>query len=118
MNKLLTAFLLLAVAALASDSQGMNPQKLAEIPARMKEFVDAGTISGIVTILARHGKIVEFDAVGLRDIESNSPMQKDSLFRIASLTKPVTCAAIMQLVDQGRINLIDPVENSFQNIRE
>jgi CubicO group peptidase (beta-lactamase class C family) len=110
MNKLLTAFLLLAVAALASDSQGMNPQKLAEIPARMKEFVAAGTISGIVTILARHGKIVEFDAVGLRDIESNSPMQKDSLFRIASLTKPVTCAAIMQLVDQGRINLIDPVE--------
>jgi L-asparaginase/Glu-tRNA(Gln) amidotransferase subunit D len=54
----LTAFLLLAVAAPASDSQDMNPQKLAEIPARMKEFVAAGTISGIVTILARHGQIV------------------------------------------------------------
>jgi CubicO group peptidase (beta-lactamase class C family) len=89
---------------------GMNPQKLAQIPARMKEFVAAGTISGVVTILARHGKVVEFDAVGLRDIESNSPMQKDSLFRIASLTKPVTCAAIMALVDDGRISLIDPVE--------
>ena len=89
---------------------GMNPQKLAEIPARMKEFVSAGTISGVVTILARHGKIVEFDAVGLRDMESNSPMQKDTLFRIASLTKPVTCAAVMQLVDEGRLSLIDPVE--------
>jgi CubicO group peptidase (beta-lactamase class C family) len=89
---------------------GMNPHKLAEIPARMKEFVAAGTISGVVTILARHGKVVEFDAVGLRDIESNSPMQKDSLFRIASLTKPVTCAAVMALVDEGRISLIDPVE--------
>jgi CubicO group peptidase (beta-lactamase class C family) len=91
-------------------SVGMNPQKLAEIPARMKEFVAQGTISGIVTILARHGKVVEFDAVGLRDIESNSPMQKDSLFRIASLTKPVTCAGIMALVDDGRVSLIDPVE--------
>jgi len=89
---------------------GMNPQKLAEIPARMKEFVAAGTISGIVTIVARHGKVAEFDAVGLRDIESNSPMQKDSLFRIASLTKPVTCAAVMVLQDEGRLSLIDPVE--------
>ena len=89
---------------------GMNAQKLTEIPARMKEFVAAGTISGVVTIVARHGKVVEFDAVGLRDIESNAPMQKDSLFRIASLTKPVTCAAIMALVDDGRIALIDPVE--------
>ncbi len=89
---------------------GMNPSKLAEIPTRMKEFVAAGTISGVVTILARHGKVVEFDAVGLRDIESNSPMQKDTLFRIASLTKPVTCAAVMLLVDEGRVSLIDPIE--------
>jgi CubicO group peptidase (beta-lactamase class C family) len=92
------------------ETAGMSPRKLAEIPARMQEFVAAGTISGVVTILARHGKVVEFDAVGLRDIESNSPMRKDSLFRIASLTKPVTCAAIMVLVDEGRVSLIDPVE--------
>ena len=89
---------------------GMNPAKLAEIPARMKEFVAAGTISGVVTTVARHGKVVEFDAVGLRDIESNSPMQKDTLFRIASLTKPVTCAAVMLLVDEGRVSLVDPIE--------
>jgi CubicO group peptidase (beta-lactamase class C family) len=112
--------LLLVVNCVASDkldltpadpsTVGMNPLRLAEIPARMKEFVAAGTISGVVTILARHGKVVAFDAVGLRDIESNAPMQKDSLFRIASLTKPVTCAAIMALVDEGRVSLIDPVE--------
>jgi len=92
------------------ETVGMNAQKLAEIPARMKEFVAAGTISGVVTALARHGKLVEFDAVGLRDIESNAPMQKDTLFRIASLTKPVTCAGVMALVDEGRVSLIDPVE--------
>jgi CubicO group peptidase (beta-lactamase class C family) len=93
-----------------AESAGMNAAKLAEIPARMKEFVAAGTIAGVVTVLARHGKVVEFDAVGLRDIESNSPMQRDTLFRIASLTKPVTCAAVMLLVDEGRLSLIDPVE--------
>jgi CubicO group peptidase (beta-lactamase class C family) len=96
--------------AIDPAAAGMNPARLAEIPARMKEFVAAGTISGVVTALARHGELVEFDAVGLRDIESNSPMQKDSLFRIASLTKPVTCAAIMVLVDEGRVSLIDPLE--------
>ena len=107
MFKFSSLLLLCVASALAAD---MNAGKLAEIPARMKEFVDAGTISGVVTIVARHGKVVEFDAVGLRDIESNAPMQKDSLFRIASLTKPVTCAAVMQLVDEGRVSLIDPVE--------
>lgn len=111
MRRIFAAVILFVTASHASDNvEGMNAGKLAEIPVRMQEFVDAGTISGVVTILARHGKIVEFDAVGLRDIESRSPMRKDSLFRIASLTKPVTCAAIMQLVDEGRLSLIDPVE--------
>jgi len=95
----------------------MNAGALAQIPARMKEFVAAGTIAGVVTALARHGKLVEFDAVGLRDIESNAPMQKDSLFRIASLTKPVTCAAIMLLVEEGRVSLIDPVEKYLPEYR-
>ena len=107
---LITLAVFASVTRAGDDDQGMNQHKLAEIPARMQQFVDAGTISGVVTILARHGKIVEFDAVGLRDIESKSPMRKDSMFRIASLTKPVTCAAIMQLVDEGRLALIDPVE--------
>jgi len=121
MRPLIVALLLAgALAVFAADrfdldpvepsTVGMNAHKLAEIPVRMREFVAAGTISGVVTILARHGKVVEFDAVGLRDIESSAPMQKDSLFRIASLTKPVTCAAVMVLADEGRVSLIDPVE--------
>lgn len=120
MRKVLLLSLFGLVPLLASDSfdlnpvdpssVGMNAEKLAEIPVRMKEFVAAGTISGVVTIVARHGKVVAFNAVGLRDIESHAPMEKDSLFRIASLTKPVTCAAIMVLADEGRLSLIDPVE--------
>lgn len=121
MRKVLIGFLLFGSLSQAADNvEGMNREKLAEIPLRMKEFVDAGTISGVVTILARHGKVVEFDAVGLRDIESNAPMQKDTLFRIASLTKPVTCAAVMQLVDEGRVSLVDPVEKylpEYKNLK-
>lgn len=64
----------------------------------------------MVTIVGRHGKVASFEAVGYQDLESKKPMQKDSLFRIASLTKPITCAGIMVLVDQGRISVIDPVE--------
>lgn len=92
------------------EGAGMNRERLAAIPVRMKEFVDAGKTSGAVTILARHEKLASFDAVGYQDIESKTPMTKDTMFRIASLTKPVTCAAIMILADEGRLAVIDPVE--------
>lgn len=88
----------------------MNAQRLAAIPARMKEYVEANQTAGIVTIVARHGKMASFEAAGYQDLESKKPMRKDSMFRIASLTKPITCAGIMALVDQGRISVIDPVE--------
>lgn len=91
-------------------SVGMDPLRLAAIPERMKQFVDSGATAGIVTLVARHGKIVALDAVGYADIERKDPMRTNSLFRIASLTKPITCAAIMILVDEGEISLIDPIE--------
>jgi CubicO group peptidase (beta-lactamase class C family) len=92
------------------QAAGMNAQRLAAIPARMKEYVDANQTAGSVTIIARRGKVASFEAVGYQDLESKKPMRKDSMFRIASLTKPITCAGIMVLVDEGRISVIDPVE--------
>ncbi len=88
----------------------MSAQRLAAIPARMKEFVAAHKTAGTVSIVARHGKVVSFEAVGYQDLESQKPMRKDAMFRIASLTKPITCAGIMVLVDEGRISVVDPVE--------
>lgn len=96
----------------------MNPQRLAEIPRRMQEYVDAGKVAGIVTILARHGHIASFEAVGYQ--EGRAPMRRDTIFRIASMTKPITCAAIMLLVDEGRISVIDPVSKflpEYQDIK-
>lgn len=89
---------------------GMNAKHLELIAARMKEFVAANKAAGMVTILARHGRVAHFEAIGFQDLEKKTPMRLDSQFRIASLTKPVTCAAVMVLVDEGRIALNDPVE--------
>jgi len=93
-----------------AEAAGMNAARLARIPARMKEFVDAGKTAGVVTLVARHGHVAAFDAVGYQDLEKKIPMKTDSIFRLASVTKPVTCAAVMILVDEGRVSLIDAAE--------
>lgn len=89
---------------------GMDPARLARIPVRMKEFVTAGKTAGVVTLIARRGHVASLEAVGYQDLESKTPMRIDTIFRLASVTKPVTCAGVMILVDEGRISLIDPVE--------
>ena len=76
----------------------------------MKEFVTAGKTAGVVTLVARHGHVASLEAVGYQDLESKTPMRVDTIFRLASVTKPVTCAGVMILVDEGRVSLIDPVE--------
>lgn len=88
----------------------MDAALLAKIPRRMQEFVDAGKAAGIVTLVARHGHLASLDAVGFQELESRTPMKVDTMVRIASLTKPVTCAGMMVLVDEGRISVLDPVE--------
>ena len=82
---------------------------LAEIPKAMQKFVDDHQISGAVTLVAKDGKVVDLEAVGLADVESKRPMEKDSMFCIASMTKPVTATALMILRDEGRLALTDPV---------
>lgn len=92
------------------EAAGMNPARLARIPARMNEFVAARKTAGVVTLIARHGHVASLEAVGYQDLESQTPMRTDTIFRLASITKPVTCAGIMILVDEGRVSLIDPAE--------
>jgi CubicO group peptidase (beta-lactamase class C family) len=114
-------FLILTSVAIAADGTfatdkvnprlaGMNPNLLARIPARMREFVDAGKTAGVVTLVARHGHVASLEAVGFQDLDRKTPMRADSIFRIMSVTKPLTCAGVMVLVDEGRLSLLDPVE--------
>jgi CubicO group peptidase (beta-lactamase class C family) len=88
----------------------MDPVLLARIPAKMKMYVDEGTAAGFVTIVVRHGHVASLDAVGYQDREAKIPMRTDTIFRIASMTKSLTVAGVMILVDEGRLNLLDPVE--------
>ena len=75
----------------------------------MRRFVDEGTIAGAVTLVARRSKAVHFEASGLMDVEARRPMERDDIFRIASMTKPVTVTAVLMLFEEGHFLLDDPV---------
>jgi CubicO group peptidase (beta-lactamase class C family) len=93
----------------SANSVGMSAERLAKLNDAMKALVDQGRLAGTVTMVSRHGKVVEFDANGKRDIAANAPMQKDSIFRIYSMTKPITGVAMMMLFEEGKWQLNDPV---------
>ena len=105
----LLGFLSLSAAPPATKN-GVDPDRLAAIPARMKEFSVRGEVAGTVTLIARHGSIVMLEAAGYQDIEAKKPMRTDSIFQTMSMTKPVTGTGIMMLMEEGRLALIDPVE--------
>ena len=80
----------------------------------MKKSVDDKQFAGAVTLLGRHGKVVHFSAVGQKDVRKPDPIQKDSIFRIYSMTKPVTGVAMMMLYEEGKWRLEDPVSRYVQ----
>ena len=77
--------------------------------ASIREAVDAGLLAGAVTLVWQAGEVLQVNEIGYRDVEARLPMQRDTLFRIASMTKPVTVAAAMALLDEGKFALTDPV---------
>jgi CubicO group peptidase (beta-lactamase class C family) len=90
-------------------SAGFSPQGLAQIPATLQGFVDQGSLSGAVTLLWRKGEVVQLNTVGFRDLAAKAPMTRDTLFRIASMTKPVTSVAALMLIEEGKLRLDDPI---------
>ena len=88
---------------------GLSAERLARLDAGMQRMVDDGKLAGIVTILARHGKVVHVDTVGVKNVETGSALHRDSIFRIFSMTKPIVGAAMMMLYEEGKWRLNDPV---------
>src|SRR5258708_603463 len=84
--------------------------ELAEIRTRVQKVVDAGDLAGGVTLVGRRSGVISHQAVGVLNLESKQPMPKDALFRIASMTRPITAVGIMMLVDEGKLAIDDPVE--------
>jgi CubicO group peptidase (beta-lactamase class C family) len=94
----------------APEKVGMSAERLARIKPAMQKYIDQQLVAGTVTIVARNGKVVHFESQGYSDAENKVPMRKDALFRIASMTKPITSVALMMLWEEGKFQLSDPVE--------
>ena len=88
---------------------GFVPERLAAVAPALQRYVDEGDLSGAVTLVWRRGAEAHFAAVGRRDIERGRPMTRDTLFRIASMTKPITSVAAMMLREEGKLTLDDPI---------
>ncbi len=96
-------------AAATPASVGLSAERLTRLHAGMQGFIDRKEAGGIVTLIARDGKVVDVHASGFQDVESRTPMRTDTLFRIASMTKPVTSVAVLMLYEEGKLQLSDPV---------
>jgi len=88
---------------------GMSAEALAQIPPSLQAVIDAGDLSGFVTLIWRKGEIVQLNTLGHRDIAGGKPMTRDTLFRIASMTKPITSIAALMLMEEGKLRLDDPI---------
>lgn len=92
------------------EDVGFSAAKLKALGTEMQALVEQGKLAGVTTLLARHGKVVHFESHGVADLATKAPLRTDHIFRIASMTKPVTGVAMMMLYDEGKWALQDPVE--------
>ncbi len=91
------------------EDVGLSSEALARIAPTLRVYTDSARLPGIVMAVARHGKLVHLEAIGVSDIQRVQPMRTDAVFRIYSMTKAVTGAAIAQLIERGALRLDDPV---------
>jgi hypothetical protein len=91
------------------EAVGMSSARFVLLDTMLRQHVDDGRVAGLVAGVARHGKIVYLQSMGWQDIEAGQAMREDSIFQIRSLSKSITSLAVMQLVEQGRLTLEDPV---------
>jgi CubicO group peptidase (beta-lactamase class C family) len=91
------------------EEVGLSSERLERIGPAMQRHIDAGEIAGVVTLVARRGRIAHFEAYGYSDIAKRTPMRTDHIFGLASSSKPITAVAILMLLESGEVRLQDPV---------
>ena len=102
------------------ETVGISTERLERIRPVMQDYVDKGHLPGFLTVVARHGKIVHFETIGMRDVENKKPVEPDTIFRIYSMSKPITSVAVMMLYEEGRFQLGTPVSKfipQFKNMK-
>jgi len=95
------------------EQVGMSSQRLGRIAPMLKQEIEAGKLPGVVVMVARKGKLVYSEAIGFQDKPAGTPMKTDAVFRIYSMTKPLVSVAAMMLVEEGKIQLTDPLSRFF-----
>ena len=96
----------------------LSAEKLANLKPGLQKLVGDGKIAGAVALVARHGKVAYTTTVGYRDLATKTPMTEDTIFAIASMTKPITCVAVMTLVEVGKLKLDDPVAKYLPELKD
>ena len=96
----------------------VSPEAVAKLDRTLKEEIAKGELPGTVMLIYRDGQVVHFEANGMRDKERGVPMTRDSIFRMASMTKPITSVAIMMLYEEGRIAIGDPVAKYLPEFKD
>ena len=102
------------------EKVGMSSARLERLEVLNQRYVDEGKLAGVMTMVARHGKIVHLDAAGTYGVDNDKPLSEDTLFRIYSMTKPITSVALMMLYEEGAFQLSDPVSKflpQFKNMQ-
>ncbi len=92
------------------ESVGMSSAGLQKVTAALQQHIDDGDIPGVVAAVVRDGKLVYFQALGKLDLEKDLPMREDAIFRVYSMTREITSIAVLQLYEQGKFNLDDPIQ--------
>jgi len=97
---------------------GLSADSLAKVDAKMEELIKEERLAGGIVVIARKGKIAHFKPYGLRDREAKLPMEKDTIFRIYSMTKAITSAAALMLHEEGKLGLDDPLSKFFPSLKD
>ena len=102
------------------EEVGVSAERLERIRPVMQGYVDDGSLPGFLTVVARRGKIVHFETIGMRDVENKKSVEPDTIFRIYSMSKPITSVAVMMLYEEGHFQLTTPVSKfipEFENMK-
>ena len=102
------------------EEVGFSTRRLGRIGQVIQGYVDQGELAGVVTLVTRYGKTVHFERFGMMDLEAKKAMQLDTIFRIYSMTKPITSVALMMLFERGLVRLADPVSRwipAFEKVK-
>ena len=100
------------------EEVGLSSERLGQISDTLRRDIEKGQVPGATLLIARHGKVAYFEAFGSLDPQTRAPMSKDAIFRIYSMTKPITSVAVMMLVEEGKLSLADPVAKHIPEFKD